>query len=69
MSEDGTVGTDAGACRSPATALVAHSAANDQEGIELLPELDALVPENSPGEGGNVLDGLGSRRALPRISC
>jgi len=29
---------------SPATALVAHTAANDQKGIVLLPELDALVP-------------------------
>lgn len=29
---------------SPATALVAHTAANDQEGIVLMPELDALVP-------------------------
>lgn len=28
----------------PATALVAHSAANDQEGIVLLPELDSLIP-------------------------
>ena len=27
----------------PSTALVAHSAADDQEGIVLLPELDALV--------------------------
>jgi len=27
----------------PATALVAHSAANDQEGIVLLPELDGLL--------------------------
>jgi uncharacterized RmlC-like cupin family protein len=27
-----------------ATALVAHTAADDQEGIVLLPELDALVP-------------------------
>ena len=27
-----------------ATALVAHSAASDQEGIVLLPELDALIP-------------------------
>lgn len=29
---------------SPATALVAHTAANDQEGIVLLPELDSLIP-------------------------
>ncbi|HEV2359009.1 MAG TPA: cupin domain-containing protein [bacterium] len=28
---------------SPATALVAHTAANDQEGIVLLPELDSLI--------------------------
>ena len=27
----------------PATALVAHSAANDQEGIVLLPDLDPLI--------------------------
>jgi uncharacterized RmlC-like cupin family protein len=27
-----------------ATALVAHTAASDQEGIVLLPELDALIP-------------------------
>jgi uncharacterized RmlC-like cupin family protein len=27
----------------PCRALVAHSAADDQEGIVLLPELDALV--------------------------
>jgi uncharacterized RmlC-like cupin family protein len=29
---------------SSATALVAHTAANDQEGIVLLPELDSLIP-------------------------
>ena len=29
---------------SPATALVAHSAPNDQERIVLLPELDTLIP-------------------------
>jgi uncharacterized RmlC-like cupin family protein len=28
----------------PATALVAHSAPNDQEGIVLLPDLDPLIP-------------------------
>ena len=28
----------------PATALVAHTAANDQEGILLLPDLDPLIP-------------------------
>lgn len=28
----------------PCRALVAHSAADDQEGIVLLPELDALIP-------------------------
>lgn len=28
----------------PAKALVAHTAANDQEGIVLLPELDSLIP-------------------------
>ncbi len=28
----------------PTTALVAHTAASDQEGIVLLPELDSLVP-------------------------
>ena len=28
---------------SPATALVAHTAPNDQEGIVLLPELDSLI--------------------------
>jgi uncharacterized RmlC-like cupin family protein len=28
----------------PATAVVAHTAASDQEGIVLLPELDALIP-------------------------
>jgi uncharacterized RmlC-like cupin family protein len=28
----------------PTTALVAHTAADDQEGIVLLPELDSLIP-------------------------
>ena len=28
----------------PVTAVVAHTAANDQEGIVLLPELDPLIP-------------------------
>lgn len=28
---------------SPATALVVHTAANDQEGTVLLPELDSLI--------------------------
>jgi uncharacterized RmlC-like cupin family protein len=28
----------------PATAVVAHTAASDQEGIVLLPELDTLIP-------------------------
>jgi uncharacterized RmlC-like cupin family protein len=27
-----------------ATAVVAHTAASDQEGIALLPELDTLIP-------------------------